>query len=134
MAHFAKMVDMAKTPDDVKKELKQYPQGATPSPDIAVAVYPYGLCLSLTQDELDKLDIEGGCSVGDMIHLCAIAKVTSYNENETETASGEKKKSCRVELQITHLATENEDGEGRDMMSSEDRAKKRYGEAEGEAD
>ena len=132
MAHFAKMVDMSKSPADVKKDIKEMAMPAL-APDVSVPVYPYGLCINLTEEELDKLDLDGGCSVGDMIHLCAIAKVTSCSESETETADGSKKKRCRIELQITHLATENEDDETA-PMPSEMRAKKRYGAAEAEAE
>lgn len=123
---FTKMIDMAKSPSDVKKELKSYPSVA--APDMSVPSYPYGLCLSLGEDELDKLEIEGDCSVGDIIHLCALARVTSCSESETEGPGGEKKRSRRIELQVTHLATENEDAEN----SAAARAEKRYGDDEGE--
>lgn len=125
---FTRMVDMAKTPDDVKKELKDYPQATPSSPEISVPVYPYGLCLSLTEDELDKLGIDpSGCHSGDMIHLCAMAKVTSFNEREEERTDGTRKQTCRIELQITHLATDNEDDEAYEQAPREERARRRYG-------
>jgi hypothetical protein len=126
MAHFAKMVDMARTPADVKKEIDSYPSAS--NPESTVPAYPYGLCITLDQESLDKLDIEGGCAVGDMIHLCAIARVTSCNESETEKKDGTKERKCRIELQITHLATEGEDDELADMDAMrQKKVKRRYG-------
>lgn len=73
--------------------------------------YPYGLCLSLCQDELDKLGIEiGDVGVGDMLHLHCLAKVTSVSSNENENGS-----SSRVELQVTHIAAEDEDEENKEV-------------------
>lgn len=119
---FHTMVDMAKTPEDVKKEVsRDMPMsaplgGGKPS----VPAYPYGLCISLSEEELKKLGLDGELpAVGEMIHLCAMAKVTSVSENESEDSSGAKTKHCRVELQITHLATENEDTEGAAFEAAE---------------
>ena len=81
--------------------------------------YPYGLCLALSEDELEKLGLDGDLpKVGMMIHLVAMAKVTSVSQNERETTDGGKKNCCRVELQITHLATENEDDEASEMRQA----------------
>ncbi len=88
------MIDMAR---DVEQEIAQMPQQS---------IYPYGLSICLTNDELEKLGLESNCEVGDMIHLMAMAKVTSISKNETQ--DGE---SCRIELQITHLGLEDEDKE-----------------------
>lgn len=69
--------------------------------------YPYGLCLSLGKDEMDKLGLEAGdLAFGDVVHLHALAKVTSCSENETESGSN-----CRVELQIIMMDIESEDAE-----------------------
>lgn len=92
------MIDMAREPEKTE-------------PDIAMTVpeqsiYPYGLCISLTQDELEKLQLEPDCQVGDMIHIAAMAKVTSISQYETTESSN-----CRIELQITHMALEDEDQE-----------------------
>ncbi len=93
------LVNMAKN----KEELAE-------TPDIEAAedrpIYPYGLSICLTQDELDKLDLDSDCQVGDTIHLFAMAKVTSISKNET--TEGE---NCRIELQITDLGLEDEDEE-----------------------
>ena len=102
-----KMMDMGKTPEEVKEEQKKY--DAPMSISDTVNRYPYGLCLSLTDVELAKLKLDIP-DAGDMIHLFAMAKVTSVSQNEN--TKGEK--CCRVELQITHLGLENEDEEEAD--------------------
>lgn len=87
--------------------MKKTPEEAQPMLD--QPAYPYGLCISLCQDELDKLGIDQGeLSVNDMLHLHALASVTSIS-NHDNINSGP---SCRVELQITHIsAIESETGE-----------------------
>jgi len=96
-----KMQDMGKTPDEAKEDM-----GPLDVPSVTNR-YPYGLCISLDEDQLKKLDLEKP-DVGDMIHLFAMARVTSVSENEKSDGS----KCCRVELQITHLGLEDENDEG----------------------
>ncbi len=100
------MQDMARTPDEPKDEPM----------DIGAVTnrYPYGLCISLDDDQLKKLDLEKP-ETGDMIHLFAMARVTSVSEREMADGS----KCCHVELQITHLGLEDEDQEYGDMMDNE---------------
>jgi hypothetical protein len=87
-------------------------------------LYSPGLSICLTQEDLDKLDLEDGVEVGDMIHAHFLAKVTSISTNDT--SDGVKK---RIELQITHLSAEDEDSENvdekEDMYSRA--TKKMYG-------
>ena len=94
--------------------------------------YPYGLCISFDEDTLEKLGLDDGemPEVGDMIHLMAMAKVTSVSENERESVGGATKKCCRIELQITHLATENEDTESVREEMAEKRRGRFYDEEE----
>lgn len=98
MARFHKMVDLARTPAE-KVEAALPAPASTPD-------YPYGLCICLTQDELSKLDLDDEVEVGDMIHLFAMAEVTSVSKVQRDGEA-----SCRVELQVTHLAVEDEDDE-----------------------
>ena len=100
---------MAQTPEEVKKE---YPYLATTGEVSNANKYPYGLCISLSQAELDKLGLEGDCSAGDMIHLCAFARVTSVSQREE--VDGDLK--SRIELQITHLGIENESTENEEEI------------------
>lgn len=99
---FSKMVDMALGPEEKGKD---YPM-AMPM-DSGQPKYPYGLSISLTDEELEKLDLEPDCEVGELIHLTAMAKVTSVSQNETTDG-----KRCRIELQIIALGAEDEDEEG----------------------
>ncbi len=124
MSGFRRMIDMARDPEEVKKDLAPI---SMPSPDSAAPVYPYGLCISLGEKEIEKLGIDtDGCSVGDMIHLFAMAKVTSFSESERETADGRRENCCRIEMQITHLGLEEEDREEMADADREDRSRKRY--------
>ena len=100
MIHAVQMTDMA----NVEEDDTDYEPQTMPA-----RVYPYGLCLSLTEKELAKLDLEQP-QVGDMIHLFAMAKVTAVSQNETTDGT-----CCRVELQITHLGAEGEDDEVGEM-------------------
>lgn len=104
-----KMVDMAVP----AKSLEEKYKGPMPS-DTGTPLYPYGLCLSLDEDVLAKLDLDQNCEVGDLIHLFAMAKVTSVSMRDTQEG-----KSCRIELQITHLGLEDEDEENTDDEASE---------------
>lgn len=64
--------------------------------------YPYGLCISLGKDELEKLGITALPKVGTemMVHAMAYVKSTSAYETQGE---GEK---MSIELQITDMAIE----------------------------
>lgn len=97
---FSKMVDMRRSPEE-KKEVMDGP--AMPDmPD-----YPYGLCISLGDEELAKLDLDcTDCESGDTIDLRAFAKVTSISKNDYNG-----KQTTRIELQIVQLAVESEDQE-----------------------
>jgi len=110
MPGFSTMTDMARDPEEIKEDMPKTIEAPS------APVYPYGLCISLTEDELEKLGLDGDLpEVGMMIHLSAMAKVTSVSQNERDMGDGTKKNCCRVELQITHLATENEDEEDKAM-------------------
>jgi hypothetical protein len=90
------MVDMARTPAEVK---------AADEP--SAPTYPYGLTLCLCNEELEKLGLDGECEVGDLLHVHAMAKVTSVSKMDNESSGP----SCRVELQIVSMVGENEDDE-----------------------
>jgi hypothetical protein len=69
--------------------------------------YPYGLCIHLEQDQLDKLGIKELPEVGAKMMLHANAYVKTVSEYSTQ--SGQDR---RVELQITQL--EISEGEAKD--------------------
>lgn len=105
------MISMAR----VDKGAKDAPE--MPDPPL----YPYGLCISLCDDELAKLGIEeDDLGIGDILHLHCLASVTSVSSNATESGSN-----CRVELQITNIAAESEDDENEDQEAAEDGKSKR---------
>lgn len=93
------MVDMARDMEEIKEDMELQKMEAP--------IYPYGLSICLTHDELDKLDLDGDCQVGDLLHMVCMAKVTSVSKNET--TDGE---SCRIELQIIDIeVAENQNEE-----------------------
>ena len=104
--HFTKMVNLARTDADREREHDRMKDVLDAKPD--GMEFPPGCCISLT-DEMPEH--------GDTLHLCCEARVTGFS-------SGTMGK--RVELQITGMACDNEDGED-EPMSSEERAEKRYG-------
>ncbi len=110
MHTLAAMVDMAQSKEEIKDN---YPTSVAES-DKSGPIYPWGLCLRLSEKELVKLNLDEQPEIGDMIHLFAMAKVTSVSANSTE--GGE---SRSVELQITQMAVENEDEEDEAMDAEE---------------
>lgn len=80
-----------------------------------VPQFPWGLRICLTQHEIEKLDLDPGeVSAGDFIEFSAFAKVTNCSlEDNVNSMTGEKKQTCRIELQIEKLAVEDEDKEGK---------------------
>lgn len=111
MARLGTMTDMARTPNEVKEEIAENSPSPIGSKMSTAPVYPYGLCLCLEDEALEKLKMQGMPEVGATVHFAALARVTSVSENEREGTDGDKTKCRRVELQITHLAIENEDRE-----------------------
>lgn len=99
------MVDMAMDNEE-KAEMM--------SPSLDAPKYPYGLSISLCERELEKLGVdENDLEVGDMLHLHALAKITSVSSQEYENGSH-----CRVELQICYLSGEDEDEENEEEEKS----------------
>ena len=100
------LTDMARTEEELQEQ-------STPLGE--VNKYPYGLSICLTEVELEKLGVDHeDWEVGGVLHLHALARITSISKNETE--HGEK---CRVELQLTHLDGESEDEEDKEYYSKE---------------
>src|SRR6202043_1059137 len=56
---------------------------ACPAALESVPDYPWGLRISLTHRELEKLGLEADCDIGDVIDLRAFARVCSVSSNET---------------------------------------------------
>jgi len=107
MAGTSQMVDMARTPPAPEKEAPLVDMQGEPD-------YPFGLCLCLTQDELDKLGLDNDAEIGDLLDIRAFAKVTSVSKNANSNGN-----SCRIEMQIIFMSVENEEDEGEDVEAGE---------------
>jgi hypothetical protein len=71
--------------------------------------YPHGLSISLTEKELERLDLCEEVEVGDFLHGAFMAKVTSVTSHSHEDGKG-----MRIELQIVAMAIEDESTEAED--------------------
>lgn len=101
-------VDMSIS-DEQEKDAVPMALGSTSGPR-----YPYGLCICLTHDELDKLGLEHHeLGVGDIIHLHSLAKVTS-----TTVSDGPNGPNCRVELVLAFMEAEDEEEENEEDSPS----------------
>ena len=114
MPYFPKMTDMANTPEEIKEDAPPpVSTGEYKGPK-----YPYGLAINLNQEQLEKLDLDDDCDIGDEINIFASARVTA----KSETIDSDGKTSCRIELQIEQMALDDGDDDGKEKAS------KRYGE------
>jgi hypothetical protein len=91
----AKLVSMKMT--RAERDKKYMEVANMPSKD--AVVYPYGLCIRLDNDAIEKLGLEELPKVGTYLYVTANVEVTSVSQNESET--GENK---NIELQITDMA------------------------------
>jgi hypothetical protein len=124
---FAKLINMARSAAEVKKDLADMPCVVGES-KYEGPKYPYGLCISLDEDALKKLGLEGDLpGVGDIIQFNAIAKVTNASQSESEGTDGGTRTHCRVELQITDMGIPGAHQADRDVDRSEQRRARFYG-------
>jgi hypothetical protein len=114
------LIDMAKSPEQVRKEAEPMASCA-PSP-CPVPEYPWGLCISLENETLAKLGLDGDPpQVGDILEFFAAAKVTSASmREEIDPATGAPKSCCRVELQIVGMLPHEEETAGKDRMEEQE--------------
>lgn len=70
-----KLIDMAYSKAELKKQRSCSPSAADQDP------YPWGLCLHLEKEQLDKLGITTLPEVGAEVHMLCVAKVTSVNHS-----------------------------------------------------
>ncbi|MET4341944.1 capsid staple protein [Bradyrhizobium sp. RT9a] len=124
---FAKMVSMARTPEEAKAEVAKY-DAPSPASVASVPTYPYGLCISLDEETMEKLGMDGEMpSVGEVMQFTAMAKVTSASINEREKSDGTKEQCCRLELQITDMGVPAPDMASQSVEKSAQRRKRFYG-------
>ena len=85
------------------EEAKEY----TEPKAIDAPKYPWGLCITLNDDSLDKLDIDKLPSVETEVTIVAKAQVSRISENQTQ--GGESNRS--MDLQITDMRIDGLDGD-----------------------
>lgn len=102
----AKLVSMKRSAKDKRKDMGEPCGVEAMAPD-----YPWGLCVNMDGDELDKLGLKTMPNVGAEFTMTAVVKVTSVNQSASESKKkGEYDESRRITLQITDLAL---DGKGK---------------------
>lgn len=108
MAKMLPMVSMELDDDDQLDCVCPIPMSEKPR-------FPYGLKICLTDKEMAKLQIDvADAFVGGIVHIHALARVTSVSQNDTE--GGEQ---SRVELQVEDMCcVESEDEENAQAESS----------------
>lgn len=84
--------------------------------------YPYGLSLSLGQEELEKLGLDKSVKVGDQIVINAVAKVTSSSRFENEGSEP----NCRIEMILTDMSAEPGEAEEEEKTKVQPRHKRLY--------
>ena len=85
--------------------------------------YPYGLCISLDKDELDKLGITSLPPIGAEFHLVAVGQVTRINQSADKNMDEERSMS----IQITMMEAKYEPphpGEEKETATDEQRETK----------
>lgn len=87
---------------DPAKEKEKY--AAKESTLVEQPRYPYGLCLHLDDEVMQRLGLKELPKVGKPIMVHAIADVTGVSENEYTTEGGKAEKRASVTIQITDLA------------------------------
>ena len=110
----APMKHLAKSAEEVKTEMPMLARVATAIDKPAKEIFPYGCCISLDDDVLEKLGLAGDMpAAGEMIHFCAVAKVTNASMSERIDSEGNKQSCSRIELQIIQMGVPGADGESR---------------------
>ena len=110
------MTDMAKSEEDVAKDSSPLMMSENK--------YPYGLRISLSQDDLEKLGVDhADFEIGDVFPLDILAKVVSKSANETE--GGEE--NCCVSLQITHISAEEEETDEEEEAEDDEPSLEKHG-------
>ena len=120
------MVNLAKTAEEMKADRADLPV-SIPGGKISGPEYPYGCCISLDDETLTKLSLDGDLpAAGEMVHFEAMGKVTCASVRDEIQGDGTTRQCRRVEIQITNMG----------MIGAEPapRAKKRYvgGEPDGD--
>ena len=87
------MIDLKRSKKEMKKDAGCEPCG--PMSDL----YPYGLKLSFSKNEIDKIPVLKDIAVGAQVALQAVGKVVEVRASEREGRTG----SANVEIQIQQV-------------------------------
>ncbi len=96
----AKMISMMRTAEDQRGDKMAGPGIEATAPD-----YPYGLCIHMDKDELDKLGITDLPKIGTVMTLECMVKVTRISQSASEAADGADEYTS-VDFQITDIGIE----------------------------
>lgn len=110
---------------DMKREASDMEAGPSAMP-ADEGQYPYGLCINLDKDELDKLGITTLPTVGTEVHISAVGKVTRVSQSASESGAGVDEKTS-IAIQITMMSAAVEaphPGEGKETAADEMRESK----------
>lgn len=91
-----KLVNMKQDRDDSAKEMAIASSGPSDQ-------YPWGLRVTLTQDELDKLGIKTLPAVGSKLKLVAEVEVVSREESQSQSQGGDEQKRKSLGLVMCKL-------------------------------
>lgn len=128
------MVSLAKTPQEIKQDTADMPMVMTGSKPSGPE-YPYGCCISLDDETLEKLGLDGDMpAAGEMIRFTAVAKVTCSNIRDEIDSTGATKKCLRVEMQITDMDVASGSPVDEQIKKSAARRERFYGTSEPDGD
>jgi hypothetical protein len=99
----SKLVSMIRTAEDKRGDKMAGPAIESTAPD-----YPYGLCIHMDKDELDKLGITKLPEIGTEMMIEAKVKVTRVSQSAAERADGSEEYTS-VDFQITDIGLEKDD-------------------------
>ena len=137
MHHAAKLTDLAKSPEAIKKALGPIGVAAAPEVKATAKVYPWCTCISLDHDVLKAMNMVGDLPpVGAEVHGCFVAVVKSVRGPTDRLDEGGAKISdgASVELELHELGFAAEDDVDRQLEQSEQRQKTWYGGKEPDGD
>ena len=95
-----KLISMKRTPEDKRKDQGEPADITSIAPD-----YPYGLCIHMDGDELDKLGMTQLPEVGVEMPMDVLVRVTCVRQSAMEGADEERS----VDFQIIAMAVDTGD-------------------------
>lgn len=92
-----KLISMKRTPKDKREDAGEHAPMEAMAPD-----YPYGLCIHMDKDELDKLGMSDLPKVGTTMTMTA--KVTVTRVSQSAATGPEAEEYTSIDLQVTDMA------------------------------